>query len=294
MTVNLRHPRPSLTHLQHNRPGPQRQPHQERQRRSTVRVAGNNEVLHAKTLTTPQTHEPVTGLVPASRCRAHRIPFRTRAPVRRYPRWRPSTVRAEISAKCCRRPRRWRPPRAAQPGTHPRRRTPGRACPRPGPLRSAARRPATRRSSTTTGPCPVESTDGKRIPSLVISTSNSSPGHRTSVSPHPTHSVDAGAKNTASSPATCYRSRHLRNSWLATTLSPNGSSWCPPCPKSRSCLGSSRRQARSRRRKPSAAVEPWWPTAQISADPSKREVAAVAALPGQSRMHPVRHTQSLL
>ena len=27
-----------------------------------VRVAGNNELLHAKTLTTPQTHEPVTGL----------------------------------------------------------------------------------------------------------------------------------------------------------------------------------------------------------------------------------------
>ena len=44
---------------------------------------------------------------------------------------------AAISARCCRRPRRWRPPRAAQPGTHPRRRTPGRSCPRPGPLRSA-------------------------------------------------------------------------------------------------------------------------------------------------------------
>ena len=39
---------------------------------------------------------------------------------------------------------------------------------------------------------------------------------------------------------------------------------------------------------------PWWPPVQISADPSKSEVAAVAALPGQSRMHPVCHTQSLL
>ena len=41
-------------------------------------------------------------------------------------------------------PRRGRPPRAAQPGTRPRRRTPGRVCPRLGPLRSAAlRRTAT-------------------------------------------------------------------------------------------------------------------------------------------------------
>ena len=62
MTVNLRHPGPSLARFEHDRPGPQRQPHQERQRRGTVRVAGNNEVLHAKTLTTPQTHEPLTGL----------------------------------------------------------------------------------------------------------------------------------------------------------------------------------------------------------------------------------------
>ena len=80
--------------------------------------------------------------------------------------------------ECCRRPRRWRPPRAAQPGTRPRRRTPGRVCPRLGPLRSAALRPATRRSSTTTGPVPVGEHGRIRMPSLVISTSNSSPSLR--------------------------------------------------------------------------------------------------------------------